>query len=144
MGGPFPIKQLPGILVAIKSKCYNRGIPYHFTEPETSPPQNDVNILKISALTPSKKPHYGISKFSIFWVYSCFFNPETLDKIRIFSSSIFNFLGRFHTVDSESEVSIHFNDRFGCQFLYFTSQSDEFLQTTNAKKLLLRIPLKFA
>ena len=23
MGGPFPIKQLPGILVAIKSKCYS-------------------------------------------------------------------------------------------------------------------------
>ena len=28
MGGPFPNKQLPGILVAIKSKCYNWTIPY--------------------------------------------------------------------------------------------------------------------
>ena len=49
------------------------------------------NILKISGPTPSRKPHYGISKFSIFFVYSCFSNPETLDKIRIFSSSICNF-----------------------------------------------------
>ena len=49
------------------------------------------NILKIPGPTPSRKPHYGISKFSIFLVYSCFSNPETLDKIRIFSSSIWNF-----------------------------------------------------
>ena len=37
----------------------------------------------------------------------------------------FNFLGRFNTQDSESEVRIHFNDRFDCQFLHFTSLSDE-------------------
>ena len=42
-------------------------------------------------------------------------------------SHIFNFLGRFHTQDSESEIRIHFNDRFNCQFLHFTSLSDEFL-----------------
>ena len=32
----------------------------------------------------------------------------------------FNFLGRFYTVDSESEVRIHFNDRFDYQFNHFT------------------------
>ena len=58
-----------------------------------------------------------------------------------------DFLGRIYTVNSESEVRIQFNDRFDCQFLHFTSLSDEFLvqlQKTNAKKLLLRIPLKLA
>ena len=50
------------------------------------------NILKISGHTPYRKPNYGISKFSIFLVYSCFSNPETLDKIRTFSSLIYNSL----------------------------------------------------
>ncbi len=51
------------------------------------------------------------------------------------------------SVDSESEVRIQFNLRLDCQFLHFTSISDEFLvqsQTTNAKKLLLRTPLQFS
>ena len=48
-------------------------------------------ILMISGSTPSRKPHYGISKFSIFLVYSSLPNKVTLDKIRIFSSSIWNF-----------------------------------------------------
>ena len=64
-------------------------------------------------------------------------------------SHIFQFsryICRFHTVDSESEVRIHYNDRFDCQILHFTPLSDEFLvqiQTTNAKRLLLRKSLNF-
>ena len=68
--------------------------------------------------------------------------PQYLSPSEI--SHIFSFLCRFHTEDSESEVIIHFNDRFDCQSLHFTSLSDEFLvqlQTTNAQKLL-RMPLK--
>ena len=71
--------------------------------------------------TPSRKPHYGISKFSIFLVYSCFSNPETLDKIRISSSLNYNFI-------------------YGSAF-FFTSLSDEFLVQLNSFKNLPKLTL---
>ena len=37
--------------------------------------------MKVSGPTSSRKPNYGITKFSIFLVYSCFSNPKTLAKI---------------------------------------------------------------
>ena len=59
------------------------------------------NILKISGPTPTRKPNYCTSKFSIFLVY--FSNPKKLDKIRIFSSLIYNFL-YFSTFEVDSTL----------------------------------------
>ena len=100
------------------------------------------NILKISGRTSSRKPNYGIFNFSIFLVHSCFSNPETPDKIRIFPSSLWNF-SYFSTFKVDSTLKIqNLKSEFTLTIILtvyftFTSLSDEFLvqlQTTNAKR----------
>ena len=60
---------------------------------------------------------------------------------------MFQLLGRFHTVDSESEDRIHFYDRFDCQYLHLRHCQTNFsfnIKRPMHKKPHLRIPLKFA
>ena len=111
------------------------------------------NILKVSGPTPSRKPNYGIFKFSIFLVYSCFSNPETLDKIRIFSSSLWNFpyfstflvdsTLRIQNLKSEFTLMIVLTVNF-CILPHCRTNFSFNLKRLMQKKLLLRIPLKFA
>ena len=110
------------------------------------------NILKFQVPYPPGSQIMAFLSFPYFWSIRVSPIQRLSIKFEYFLRPFeflifFNFLVRFHTQDSESEVRIHFNDRFDCQFLHFTSLSDTFLvqlQMTNAKKLLLRIPLKFA
>ena len=86
------------LLLGTRHKRYS--IPFH--RAKISPPQNYLKFFihlllhvvrifwKISGSTPFRKSNCDMSKFSIFLVYSCFSNPETLDKIRIISSPIWN------------------------------------------------------
>ena len=45
MSGPFPIKQLPGILVAIRSKCYKVTIPYLARRDTSLPVKEGIPFL---------------------------------------------------------------------------------------------------
>ena len=94
-------KSCNWIPIRVENSCMRHSIPFHRTKNITTSEWFEIlytftttcckNILKVSGPTPLRKPNYGIFKFSIFLVYSCFSNPETLDKIRIFSSSLWNF-----------------------------------------------------
>ena len=84
-------------------------------------------------------------------LYLCFSNPKTRYNSNIFFDNLeflicFNFLCKFHAVESESEVRIYLKARFHCQFLHLTPLSDDFLvqlQTINAKMFHLRTTRSF-